>query len=461
MPGKASLFDDFQPVASKAWKQQIQYELKGADYNETLVWDSPEGIRVKPFYHLDEDADGHAFPPKEKGFSICQEIFVFDVAKSAFRATDSVNRGADAIRFLVSDENCDVAALLRDFPFGTASVSFRVAFASEAFLRKVQAVASQHNITITCDLDPIRHLAREGNWFTSVGDNFEWLSAQISKFPNLSLLSVDMAVYQNAGATIVQQLAYGMAHLNEYWERTKSEGEPTFYVAIGPNYFFEIAKIRALRLLYASLAALHGKPEKCRIAATPTRRNKTIYDYNVNMLRTTTECMAAIVGGADTVTNLPYDALYHKSNEFGERIARNQLLILKNESHFDVTANPADGSYYIENLTSQLAEKALALFKEIEAGGGFLPQLKEGTIQRKIRESAEKEQAAFDSGAEVLVGTNKYPNKADRMKDDLQLFPFVKTQPRKTLITPIIEKRLAEKSEQERLAQESENQTNP
>jgi methylmalonyl-CoA mutase len=146
--------------------------------------------------------------------------------------------------------------------------------------------------------------------------------------------------------------------------------------------------------------------------------------------------------------------LYHKDNEFGDRIARNQLLVLKNESYFDKVNNPADGSYYIESLTHQLAEKALTLFKDIEANGGFLKQLNEGIIKRKIQESADKEQELFDSGKEILLGTNKYPNKKDRMKDDLELFPFVKIKPRKTLITPIIEKRLAEKMEQDRLKEE-------
>jgi methylmalonyl-CoA mutase len=172
------------------------------------------------------------------------------------------------------------------------------------------------------------------------------------------------------------------------------------------------------------------------------------------MLRSTTECMSAILGGADTIINMPYDALYHKDNEFGDRIARNQLLILKHESYFDKVSNPADGAYYIETLTEQLAEKALLLFKEIEEKGGFITQLIEGKIQKKISESAAKEQELFDTGKEVLLGTNKYPNKNDKMKHDLELFPFVKQNPRKTLIVPIIEKRLAEKMEQERLSQE-------
>src|SRR5690606_18492572 len=160
--------------------------------------------------------------------------------------------------------------------------------------------------------------------------------------------------------------------------------------------------------------------------ATPTKRNKTLYDYNVNLLRTTTECMSAILGGADAVANLPYDALYHKSNEFGERISRNQLLIMKHESYLDKVGNAADGSYYIESLNSQSAEKALVLFEEIEANGGFIKQLGDGTIQRKIRESAEKEQQLFDDGKEVLLGTNKHPNKTDRMAHELELYPFVK-----------------------------------
>jgi methylmalonyl-CoA mutase len=225
-------------------------------------------------------------------------------------------------------------------------------------------------------------------------------------------------------------------------------------IAVGTNYFFEIAKLRAIRLLFNLIVKEYNQNWNCHLVVTPTKRNKTLYDYNVNMLRTTTECMSAILGGADTIANLPYDALYHKDNEFGDRIARNQLLILKNESYFDKVNNPSDGSYYIESLTQQLADKALVLFKDIEANGGFLKQLNEGIIKRKIQESADKEQDLFDSGKEILLGTNKHANKDDRMKHDLELYPFVKIKPRKTLITPIIEKRLAEKIEQERLEKE-------
>jgi methylmalonyl-CoA mutase len=164
--------------------------------------------------------------------------------------------------------------------------------------------------------------------------------------------------------------------------------------------------------------------------------------------------MSAVLGGADEVYNSPYDAIYHKNNEFGDRIARNQLLVLKNESYFDKVSNASDGAYYIETLTQQFAEKALEIFKEIENGGGFLKQLKEGIIQRKITESAVKEQELFDSGKITLIGTNKFQNPDDKMANDLELYPFLKMNPRKTLLQPILEKRLAEKSEQERLKTE-------
>ena len=275
-------------------------------------------------------------------------------------------------------------------------------------------------------------------------------------------LSIDLSLYQNAGANIVQQLAYSLSHLNEYLNHLdsilttdqKANLSVIFKVSVGTNYFFEIAKIRALRSLYKTLADAYGVNTSCVIHATPTKRNKTLYDYNTNMLRTTTECMSAVLGGADWISNQPYDAIYHNPNEFGERISRNQLLILKNESYFDKVDNPTDGAYYIESLTSQLSEKALDIFKSIESTGGFLSQLKEGIIQKKLKENARKEQEQFDSSELVLLGTNKYPNPEDQMKNDLEIDPFLKHNPVKTLIEPILEKRLAEAMEHERLKTE-------
>jgi methylmalonyl-CoA mutase len=450
---KPALFNEFAPVSSKQWKQQIQYELKGADYNETLVWESPEGIKVRPFYHKDEF--NLSLPAGQKDvFKICQDIFVFDIEKSVWRANDSIKRGAESIRFIIDNPKTDISTLLSGFPLEDVTVFVDLQFLSHDFVKIIDNIASEKNARIFCNIDPIGQLAEDGSWFGKT-DNFAKLKKIAAETDAISFLSANGGLYQNAGANIVQQIAYTLAHVNEYFNQIESIDRPiVLQMAVGSNYFFEIAKLRAMRLLFNLIAKEYGHSDDCHILAVPTRRNKTLYDYNVNMLRTTTECMSAVLGGADTVSNLPYDAIYHKSNEFGERISRNQLLILKHESYFDKVTNAADGSYYIESLTEQLAEKALALFKDIEANGGFLKQLADGTIQRKIAESADKEQELFDSGKEILLGTNKYPNKNDRMSGDLELFPFVKKKPRKTLVTPIIAKRLAEKIEQERLETE-------
>ena len=451
------LFTNFAPVSAKEWKQKIQFELKGADYNETLIWNSPDDIKVKPFYDKEDVKEVISVTTKASEFKICQNIFVHDINKSIERALDSLARGAESIRFTIEDETIAVEKLLEKLPLESTPIFFHLNFISIDFVQKIESIATKRKATIYCNLDPIGHLAKEGNWFTtSEKNNFETLINLVKRDNSLSLISVNGALYQNAGATIVQQIAYTLAHANEYFNHVELS-KPQIMVleiAVGTNYFFEIAKLRAIRLLFNLIASEYNQNWNCHLVVTPTKRNKTLYDYNVNMLRTTTECMSAILGGADTIANLPYDALYHKDNEFGDRIARNQLLILKNESYFDKVNNPSDGSYYIESLTQQLADKALVLFKDIEANGGFLKQLNEGIIKRKIQESADKEQDLFDSGKEILLGTNKHANKDDRMKHDLELFPFVKIKPRKTLITPIIEKRLAEKIEQERLEKE-------
>lgn len=463
-----NLFSDFEAVSSKQWKQQIQYELKGADYNETLVWESPEGIKVKPFYHNDdsevsEKVNLDAITPS-KPFAIVQNIFVHDVKKSNARALETLQRGAESVRFTFENDTISIEELMQNLPLENVNYYFNLPFLSVEFSNKINEFASKNKANIFVQNDPIGQLVKDGNWFENLEKDFEKLdiiaknSHPLEGCPTggvVSFLTISSGIYQNAGANIVQQLAYTLAQANEYFNRIPAINQPiTIEVAVGTNYFFEIAKLRALRLLFNTLAAEYNHNFDCHIIATPTKRNKTLYDYNVNMLRTTTECMSAILGGADAVANLAYDAIYHKDNEFGDRISRNQLLVLKHESYFDKVNNPADGAYYIETLTEQLAEKALELFKDIEKNGGLISQLIDGTIQRKINESAQKEQELFDSGKEVLLGTNKYPNKNDQMKNDLELYPFVKQNARKTLITPIIEKRLAEKLEQERLASE-------
>ena len=460
------LFSEFQPVSSKQWKQQIQFDLKGADYNQALVWESAEGVKVKPFYNSDDTAHlNFEVKTKTSDFKILQNIFVHDVIKSNLRAKDVLKRGADSIVFIIENDAVDVSVLMKNLPLQNTLYYFNLQFISIDFVSKIIDFSKQNQTHFCIQIDPIHQFISRGNSLKSVQDDLALLKTfhgliadfELNKSSNVSLkpcsgLYCNAKIYQNAGANIVQQLAFTVAHLNEYFNCiTTTTNTVIIEIAVGGNYFFEIAKIRALLLLFHSLASQYHPDFKCHIVAIPSKRNKTIYDYNTNMLRTTTECMSAILGGADAISNLSYDHIYHKDNEFGDRIARNQLLILKQESYFDKVDNPSDGTYYIESLTHQLAEKALALFKEIEDKGGFLEQFVKGNIQNKINESAQKEQQLFDTGKEILVGTNKHPNKNDRMKGDLQLFPFQKQKPQKTATIAIIEKRWAEFSEQERL----------
>ena len=449
-----NLFQDFEKITSKQWKNQIQFDLKGADYNDTLVWESLEGIKVKPFYHNDEDAVTNAVSTTNSQFNIVQDIYVNDTEKSVAKANEALNRGAESIRFIIPNNEIDSAFLLNNLNNPKAAY-LQLLFLDADVIAKINEEAAKQSFEIFVLVDPIHQLGFDGNFYKDGNSDFATLNEINKKADNINWLTVNATTYQNAGANMIQQVAYTLAHANEYLNRIENfDKNITVEVAVGGNYFFEIAKLRAIRLTLNALAEAYSSNITFHIIAKPTRRNKTIYDYNVNMLRTTTECMSAILGGADAVENLAYDAVFHKTNEFGERISRNQLLILKEESYFDKVNNPADGTYYIENLTEQLAEKGLELFKDIEKNGGLISKLIDGTIQRKIGESAEKEQALFNEGKEVLLGTNKYPNVQDQMKNDLELYPFVKQNPRKTLITPIIEKRLAETLEQERLASE-------
>lgn len=459
---KNTLFSNFDPVSSKAFKQKIQFDLKGASYNDTLISHTNEGIDIKPFYHRDEIEAFSEIPDTPAQWSIAEDIFITDAAQAARIANDCITSGTEALYF-IADAPFDISQLFKLLTHDIEPLYFKLHFLDEDFC--TQLIQETGDREIYLNIDPIHHLAEEGNWFHSLQEDHRILDAILKHQKNT--LSVDLDLYQNAGATMVQQLAYGLAHANEYLLHAESLGVTipsiTFQVAVGSHYFFEIAKLRALRQLVAVLVQEYafakslpdrGTTVRTHIIARPTRRNKTIYDYNTNMLRTTTEAMSAVLGGADTIVNMPYDAIYHKRNDFGQRISRNQLIILKEESYFEAVSNPADGTYYIESITKQLAEKALTLFKDIEKQGGFLKQLKEGTIQRKIKESAQKEQTQFDSQEKILLGTNKHPNPNDQMKDSLELYPFVKTNPRKTLIEPIIKRRLSEAMEQERLKTE-------
>ena len=446
-----NLFSDFNTVSAKEWKQKIQMDLKGADYNETLLSNSLEGITIQPFYHQ-ENFNSLAIPEQKNNVKICQTIFINDEKIVNNITTEVLQKGAESIRF-IANKPFRIKQVFDKLPKEIDYILI-CNFYEEKFITKLISFSKEINLHIV--IDSIHHFVSDGNWFQNKQADFD----NLITISNDITIGINASLYQNAGANIIQQIAYSLAHVNEYLNLLNNEDQRPiakdyiFTFAIGSNYFFEISKIRAFKYLIKKLLTEYNSDSKVKIILEPTLRNKTLYDYNVNLLRTTTESMSAILSGADFVTNVSYDSIYHRSNEFGSRIARNQLLVLKEESYFNKETDLSKGSYYIEQITFEIADKALALFKDIEKNGGFLTQLEKGTIQRKIEESAKKEQILFDNGELILLGTNKYPNENDKMKDELELYPFVKTRPRKTQIKPIIPRRLSEKLEQERLKKE-------
>lgn len=458
------LFEEFPKVGSKQWKQKIQVDLKGADYNNTLLTSTNEGIQIKPFYHSDNFKSLDIKSMDNEEVKLCQCFFVHDIKTTNFLAKNALEKGTDSLKF-IADKIFDPAVLLNGL--GDADIYFQLTFLDLDFILNLKDIISKKEMFLNIDL--IGNLAKTGNWFFNNKKDHEILKKILpGSTSNISVFGVDATIYHNAGANIVQQVAYALAHANEYLnllfelrssndighdeiERIAQNFNFTF--AQGGNYFFEISKLRAFRYLWDILLDEYSIDSDVNIISEPGFRNKTLYDNNVNLLRSTTESMSGILGGADVVSNLSYDAVFHRKNEFGERISRNQLIILKEESHVKM-ADTTAGSYYIEELTYEIAEKALKIFKDIERTGGFLKLLFEGTIQRKIEENALKEQKQFDTGELVLLGTNKYPNKEDKMKDELEIYPFLRTNNNKTEIQPIIVKRLAEKLEKKRVGKE-------
>ena len=446
-----SLFNEFQKTSAAAWKNKIQVDLKGADYNDSLLWKTNEGIVVKPFY-TSEDRTNHKIKTPSKGFNICQTIFVDDEKIANSLAIDALKRGATSIQFK-ANSIFDYKKLLLNIKLESISIYFNFSFLDDRFQIEVSSYINSKKTYFQTDI--IGNLAESGNWFFNLKEDINKLDTLQKNSKNCISVSGDL--YQNCGATITQQLAYTLAHANEYLNKFGGEVATKihFSFSVGSNYFFEIAKLRAFRILWTTLLEEYDvENTEAHVFVQPSLRNKTLYDYNVNLLRTTSECMSAILGGANTISNVSYDAIYHKSNEFGERISRNQLLVLQQESYLQEAQNFADGSYYVDAITQQLAENALIVFKQLEKSGGFLKQLKTGTIQKKIKESSNKEHKDLLNKEIILLGTNLQQNKKDKMQHNLELYPFVKQRNIKTLIPPLTKNRLSESLEKERLISE-------
>src|SRR5690606_2598237 len=306
------LFGGFGEVSAKQWKQKIQYDLQGADYNQSLVWESLEGIKVKPFYH-GEDLEGlETFPQRgDRPWKIIEPVYGGGPAQANGLARSLLKKGTDGLIFTLPGEDTDLESLLSGIQLQGSPLYFDLHYLAPGPIKELCTRLQGHRGTIHLGLDPIGQLAREGHWHRDGEKDLGALAEITERFDpgdGSTLLEIGMDHYQNAGANMVQQLAYALAHAHEYLHHFRNRGGGAmaccFKVAVGGNYFFEIAKLRALRWLWASLAPEYGPWADCHILATPSRRNKTLYDYNVNLLSTNSECMSALLGGADALCKI-------------------------------------------------------------------------------------------------------------------------------------------------------------
>lgn len=451
-------FEEFAPGSKAAWLEQIERELKGKDFS-TLQTELEEGITLNPAYTAEDLSEYTTVPARaQKHVDLSEAVLVTDEKKSNAEVLDLLNRGTSSL-LLYIQPTTQLSTLLNNVLIQHIAVHFVVEGDGIDILKQYEALVSERGLNPSeirgsINVDPIESAARTGAWRTSSNADVEAMSElNGTTLSNFKTLCINANLYHNAGATASTELALTLAHAHEYIAAFGAETANRIWVnmAIGKNYLTEVAKFRAFRLLWAKMMEAYNASTPVHIYAETGLRNKTIYDPNVNMLRTTTEAMSALVGGVDEIRVQPYDITFRTSTNLAQRVARNQALVAQYEAFASKVSDPASGSYVIESITKALCEKAWNTFREIEANGGLIAGLSDGSIQSKIEAEAASEQSKFDNGSLVLVGTNKFPN-ADEKMGDLTAQPlFASSDTDGKDIRKIVAKRLSENAERERL----------
>ncbi len=439
MSKHSKLFSEFAPLSTQEWEDKIAIDLKGADYDKKLIWKSPEGIKVNPYYRS-ENLKGLEFLNQHPGqfpfvrgnnsssnnWLIRQDIDVSNFKDANTKALDIISKGITSLGFII-DANLDITergiiSLLSGIDIEKIEINF--ASAKNDILFEILSVKFPE-AKISIDIAPLRNLNINGTFCVSTEKVFDVVESIVSRkkeLPNYKLISVRADTIHNSGSNIVQELAFGLSMAVEFLVRLSDRGlaiddiaqAMKFSFATGSNYFMEIAKLRAARLLWSKILESFGiknsENAKMYIHSTTSSWNKTIYDPAVNMLRTTTEAMSAILGGTNSLTVEAFDTSFEKPNDFSERIARNQQLLLKEESYLDKVIDPAAGSYYIENLTAMIANKVWGLFLEVDEKGGYIQAFIDGFIQNEIKKTTDERDMRIATRREIFLGTNQYPN---------------------------------------------------
>ncbi len=444
MANREKLFTEFAAPTTQEWLDKIEVDLKGADFQKRLVWRTNEGFNVQPFYRREDlkdlktpDALPGEFPfvrgnkKDSNEWYVRQNIVVEDAKEANKKALDILNKGVDSLGFklpgkMVSKET--VETLLEGIYCDIVEVNFSTCKRHSLELAQIlveyfeKKGYDKEKVVGSIDWDPMEKIVMKGKDTTPILALAPQLVETMKEYPNFRVIAVNSDSLNNAGAYIVQELGYALAWGNEYLQQLVDAGVDVdlaaknikFNMGVSENYFMELAKFRAARLLWAQIVKQYEPKCDCAckmiINATTSTYNQTLFDSYVNLLRSQTEAMSAALGGIHSMVVTPFDVPYEQATDFSERIARNQQLLLKEESHFGQIVDPGAGSYYIEHLTDALAQEAWKIFLKVEDEGGFLAAIKAGTVQDDINATNVKRHGDAAKRKEFLLGTNQFPN---------------------------------------------------
>ena len=441
---KEKLFTEFQAPSAQDWLDKIQVDLKGADFEKTLVWRTNEGFNLQPFYRREDvlklktpEALPGEFPfvrgnkKDDNQWFVRQNIKVEDAKAANAKALDILNKGVDSIGFQIPGKILSaevVETVLEGIECECIELNFKtcqrhcVELAQYIVAYFEKKGYAKEKLVGSIEFDPIEKMVMKGkDTETLIASGVELINV-LKDYRKFRCIAVNGVSLNNAGAYCVQELGYALAWGNEYLNMLVEAGvEPTlaaskikFNLGISENYFMEIAKFRAARMLWAEIVKQYEPKCECAckmcVNAITTSYNMTIFDSHVNLLRTQTEAMSAALAGVHSIVVNPFDVVYETPTDFSERIARNQQLLLKEECHFDKVVDPSAGSYFIEEVTHSLADVAWKLFLKTENEGGFLAAIKAGTIQDDINATNNKRHGDAAKRKEFILGTNQYPN---------------------------------------------------
>ena len=443
---REKLFTEFPPVPTEKWEEVITADLKGADYERKLVWRTGEGFNVRPYYRA-ENLEGIHFLGSQAGefpyvrgtrannhWRVHQTVTVACPKEANAEALKLLNSGVDSLGFSIASENFtaeELDQLLDGISIPAIDIVFcgaKPGHLADLFLAKVEKEGiAKEEVHAAFSIDPlVRNLSSKGDFCSPNGEKcfarIAELIRRTAEYKHVRIVTVNAQIFGNSGSTIVEELAFALSAGHDYLVRLMDLGltidqvarKLRFSFSISSNYFLEIAKLRAARMLWANIVKGYNPEKNCAgkmmIHAETSRWNQTVYDPYVNMLRGTTEAMSAAIGGVYSLEVTPFDRAFEAPTEFAKRIARNVELLLKHESHFDQVVDPAGGSYYVENLTQSIAAEAWKLFLEIEEKGGYTEAYKSGMIVERVKASAAAKDKNIATRRQVLLGANQYPN---------------------------------------------------